>query len=102
MTAFGATVLLEQQVVTHCGLVKYFRNTDLVYTATREVELAIWRRDHVANYAPARRNGGRGGERLRRRVKSYDSVCRRTGFDIPDHSVRSRGDAVGFTVRTAW
>ena len=53
MTAFGATVLLEQQVVTHCGLVKYFRNTDLVYTATREVELAIWRRDHVANYAPA-------------------------------------------------
>jgi hypothetical protein len=33
-------VLLEQPVVTHRGLVKYFRNTDLVYTATREVELA--------------------------------------------------------------
>jgi hypothetical protein len=40
--------LLEQPVVTHHGLVKYSRNTDLVYTTTREVELAIWRRDDVA------------------------------------------------------
>ena len=39
-------------VVTYRGLVKYFRDTDLVSLATREVELAIWRRNQVADYAP--------------------------------------------------
>src|SRR5258708_37845028 len=101
MTAFGATVLLEQPVVTHRGLVKYFRNTDLVYTATGEVELAIWRRDDVADDTSAGRYGGRGGEGLRRRVKSYDSVWRQAGFYIPDHAAGSRGDTVGVTLRTA-
>ena len=59
MTALLQPVLLEQPVVTRRGLVKYFRNTDLVYTATGEVELAIWRRDHVADDTSAGRNGGR-------------------------------------------
>ena len=52
MTAFGAARFVRAASSNLSGLVKYFRNTDLVYTATREVELAIWRRDHVANYAP--------------------------------------------------
>ncbi len=49
MTAFGAPVLFAQPQVNFRELVKYFCNTDLVYAATREVELAIWRRDHLAS-----------------------------------------------------
>jgi hypothetical protein len=51
--------LFAQPVVTYPGLVKYFRNTDLVYAATPEVELAIWRRKYVADYTRAGRDGGR-------------------------------------------
>jgi hypothetical protein len=44
-------------------LVVNFCNRHLVYTATREVEPAIGRRDHVANYASAGRYRGRSGIR---------------------------------------
>jgi len=59
MTAFGAVRFVRAVSSDLSGLAKYFRNTDLAYAATREVELAIWRRNYVADYAPAGRNGGR-------------------------------------------
>ena len=59
MTAFGAARFFRAASSNLPGLVKYFRNTDLAYAATREVELAIWRRNDVADYARAGRNGGR-------------------------------------------
>ena len=45
MTAFGAARFVRAASSNLSGLVKYFRNTDLVYAATHEVELAIWRRN---------------------------------------------------------
>ncbi len=77
------------------------RYRDLIYAATGEVEFAVWGCDHVADDTAAGRDGGGSSEGPRRRVKANDSVGRHTGFDIPDHPVWSRGDAVGFTAGTA-
>jgi hypothetical protein len=52
-------VLFARSNANFNELVKHFRNADLVYAAAGEVELAIWRGDHVANYTPAGRYGGR-------------------------------------------
>jgi len=65
-----------QPIVIYCGLVNYFRNTDLVNAATGEVQLAIWRGDHVANYAPTGRNGSWIEERLRVRVPKREFMRR--------------------------
>ncbi len=59
MTAFGAARFVRAASSNLPRLVNYFRNTDLVYAATREDERAIWRRNYVADYTRAGRNGGR-------------------------------------------
>ena len=45
-------VLFARSNANFSELVNHFRNADLVYAAAGEVELAIWRGDHVAHYTP--------------------------------------------------